>query len=433
MKKKPSPYEEGIEYLYGLQKYGIKFGLSKTANLMKAFGDPQKEQRYIHIAGTNGKGSVAAFVAAILAQAGLRVGLYSSPHLVRFTERFRINHEEISREKAAALIAELRGVMAPDSPPTFFEVTTAMALLYFARERTDIAIMEVGMGGRLDATNIITPLVSVITNIALDHQYFLGSRLLEIAGEKAGIIKKGVDLVTGVTRPSVVRYFRDVCEEKGAPLWRVGIDMRYRSTRSGLHYYGLDRQFNGLGLGLKGRFQGRNAAVALGVTELLSRKGFDISADHIRNGLKNTDWPGRMQVVSKNPTVILDGAHNPAAARALAGSLKSGFRYNRLILVLGVMADKAIGPLLREIVPLADYAVYTRPVYFRAATPETLMAAASPYGIPGETAPGLCEAIERAVSMADPEDLVVICGSLFTVGEALACLDPEAYRPDDVR
>jgi dihydrofolate synthase/folylpolyglutamate synthase len=200
-------YREAVDYLYGLQKFGIKFGLSKTSNLLKTLGNPHQGNNYVHIAGTNGKGSVAAFIAS----AGFKVGLYTSPHLVRFTERFRIDNTEISQEKAAALIEELKHAIRHEEPPTFFEATTAMALTFFARENTDIAIMEVGMGGRLDATNVISPLVSVITNISMEHQFFLGSRLLDIAGEKGGIIKEGVDVVTGVTQPGVIRLFESIC------------------------------------------------------------------------------------------------------------------------------------------------------------------------------------------------------------------------------
>jgi dihydrofolate synthase/folylpolyglutamate synthase len=430
MKEKTS-YQEGIGYLYNLQKYGIKFGLSKTSNLMEAFGNPHKGRKYIHIAGTNGKGSVATFVASILKQAGIKVGLYSSPHLVRFTERFRINDEQISREKAAGLIDELKGAIVPDSPPTFFEATTAMAFLYFARENTDVAIMEVGMGGRLDATNLITPLVSVITNISMEHQFFLGSRLLDIAGEKGGIIKEGVDLVTAATQPSVISLFKSICREKRTPIWRVGKDISYRTTKYGFHYKGIKHRFNRLQLGLKGGFQARNAAVALAVVELLEKQGFRISAGDIREGFKKSAWPGRMQVVAEGPTILLDGAHNPAATRALAGSIRTGFEYRRLILIIGVMKDKEIGKVLQGIVPIADYVIYTRPVYSRAAAPEILMAEAAPLKKPGKVEPLLTKAIEKAVDMADPEDSIVICGSLFTVGEALTYFDPENYCPDD--
>ncbi|MDY6971898.1 MAG: folylpolyglutamate synthase/dihydrofolate synthase family protein [Thermodesulfobacteriota bacterium] len=425
-------YKEAISYLYGLQKYGIKFGLSKTSRLLKAFGDPHLGQKYVHVAGTNGKGSVASFLASILKQAGFKVGLYSSPHLVRFTERFRICDEEITQEKAGNLINELREAFAPDEPPTFFEATTAMALVYFARENTDIAIMEVGMGGRLDATNVISPLVSVITNISLEHQFFLGSRLLDIASEKAGIIKKDVDVITGATQPSVIALFKSLAKEKSAPLWRVGKDVRYRTTGSGLHYFGLNRRINGLHPGLKGKYQFRNVALALAALERLEEKGFDISSSDIREGLEKTVWPGRMHVIGREPTIILDGAHNPAAIRALADSIRSDFKYRRVILVIGVMEDKDIGQLLRGIVPLSDYVIYTMPVYFRASRPEVLMAEAAPLGKPGEIAPQLRGALDRAKEMANPGDLIVVSGSLFTVGEAMTYFDPETYRPDDL-
>ena len=430
MKSGQATYQDAVNYLYGLQKYGIKFGLSKTTNLLKAFGNPHKGRNYIHIAGTNGKGSVAAFIASILKETGLKVGFYSSPHLVRFTERFKINGAEISQNKAMELIEELRTAFSPEEPPTFFEATTAMALVYFARENTDLAIMEVGMGGRLDATNVITPLVSGITNISMEHQDFLGNRLLDIAKEKGGIIKKGVDVITAATQSSVIRALEAIARDRDAPLWRVGKEIGYRTTTSGFHYRGLGLRMRGLRLGLTGMLQTRNAALALGIIERLVEKGIAVSEKDIRKGLQNTVWPGRMQVVGTNPTILLDGAHNPAALRALARSIRAGFEYRRLVLVIGVMADKAIGEMMRAIVPLADYTIFTRPLYSRAAEPENLMAKAVPFGKPGEITPFLTDALTRAKEIADPRDLIVVCGSLFTVGEALTYFFPEVKRPD---
>jgi dihydrofolate synthase/folylpolyglutamate synthase len=430
MKKRKISYEEAIDYLFGLQKYGIKFGLNKTSNLLEAFGNPHSGQKYIHIGGSNGKGSVAAMVETILIKSGLKVGFYSSPHLVRFTERFRINGREMAPEMATAITEELINTMPPRDPPTFFEVVTAMAFIYFAREKVDIAIMEVGMGGRLDATNVIRPLVSVITNISLEHQFFLGSRLMDIAGEKGGIIKKGVDMVTAATQPPVIKLFQTLCKEKKAPLWRVGKDIRYRSSHSRLNYYGLDQDFIGLELGLNGKFQKRNAVISLAVIELLKRKGFEISTPHIVEGVKETFWPGRMQIVSKQPLIMLDGAHNPQAARELAHSVKEDFSYQRLILVIGVMDDKDIGTMMREILPIADEVIFTRAKYFRSATPERLMQEALPMKKSGETAALLSEAIDRAKEMARPEDMILICGSLFTVGEAMTYFDPVGCKPD---
>lgn len=424
-------YHEAIHRLYGLQKYGIKFGLSKTANLLTAFDNPQEGQRYIHIAGTNGKGSVAAFTASVLQEAGLKVGLYSSPHLVRFTERFLINGEEMDQATAVALIDALDAVFVREEPPTFFEAVTAMALVYFAREKTDVAILEVGMGGRLDATNVITPLVCAITSIGMEHREFLGNRLRDIAYEKAGIIKPGVDVITAASQPSVNELIASAAALNRSPLWRLGKDVRYRSTQKGLYYTGPHLRLKGLEPGLKGAFQRRNAALALGIVERLIQKGYAISTDHIIHGLARTRWPGRMHVIHRSPLIIIDGAHNPSAIRTLAASIGTAFTYNRMILVMGVMADKALYPLLKGIVPMADYVIYSRPVYQRAAPPERLMASAAPFCKPGETADTIPEALNRAWDMADPRDMILVCGSLFTVGEALTYFDPVQYSPDE--
>ena len=432
MKTSKIPYGDAVQYLYGLQKYGLKFGLSKTSNLLKAFGSPQHDRKYIHIAGSNGKGSVAAMVESILIKSGLKVGFYSSPHLVRFTERFRINGREMAPEKAAAIIGELMDVIDPGHPPTFFEVTTAMALIYFAREKTDISIMEVGMGGRLDATNVIKPIVSVITNISLEHQVFLGPRLIDIAREKAGIIKRGVDLVTAATQPSVISLFKSICEQKKAPFWRVGKDIHYRANGFRLNYYGFKRRFKGLELGLEGRFQNRNAALALSVIELLEMKGFKVSSPDIIEGLGDITWPGRMHIVSREPLIIMDGAHNPTAIRELADSIGKSFRYSRLILVIGVMEDKDIGRIIQGILPMADYVIYTKPDYYRSADPEILVREAASIKREGEIVPAISDALDKARGMAHPEDLILICGSLFTVGEAMTYFDPEKQRPDEI-
>jgi len=430
--KKLKSYKQALEYLYSLQKYGIKFGLSKTANIMKALGNPHKVQKYIHVAGTNGKGSVSAMLESILMKAGMKVGFYSSPHLVRFTERFRINGKEITRAKTIDLVNELRGVINPSEPPTFFEATTAMALSYFAKEGADISIMEVGMGGRLDATNVIKPLVSVITNISLEHQDFLGKRLIDIAGEKAGIIKRGVDLVTGASQPSVINFFRETCEGRKATFHRIGRDFRYRSKGPEVSYFGMQRDFRGLRPGLTGRYQNRNTALVMAVIEILETKGYRISEKDIRDGLRDTVWPGRLQIMSRDPLVVLDGAHNPGAARELADSITGAFSYDRLIAVMGIMADKDIKNIIRLISPVADYIICARPDYYRAADPGNIMKELSVLGKPGEAVGSLPEAIEKAKDMASSRDLILITGSLFTVGEALTILDPEKYYPDPV-
>lgn len=432
MKNTTLSYKEALQYLYSLQKFGIKFGLSKTSNLLKAFGNPHHGQKYIHIGGTNGKGSVAAMVESVLIKAGLKVGFYSSPHLVRFTERFRINGEQMAPEKIAQVVEELKDAIDPDHLPTFFEVTTAMALILFEREKTDVAIMEVGMGGRLDATNIIQPIVSVITNISLEHQNFLGHRLVDIAGEKAGIIKKGVPLVTGATQPVVIELFEAGCQEKAAPFRRVGKDVRYRSNASSFNYYGFRLSLKNVELSLKGRFQYRNAALALAVIELMVDEGFEITSGNILEGLRDTRWPGRMQVISEKPLIVLDGGHNPAAIGKLSESVRRCFDYKRLILVLGVMEDKDIRGIVEGIVPLADYVIFTKPDYYRSASPEKVMRAAAVFENKGEIQADIPQALDKARNIADSDDMILVCGSLFTVGAALTSLDAGTYPAEDI-
>ena len=433
MKSSNRLYKESVSWLFGLQKYGIKFGLSKTSNLLQAFGNPHRNQHYIHIAGTNGKGSVGALLESILMQAGLKVGFYTSPHLVSFTERFRINREAISKDTAASLIKEVKGVISQAEPPTFFEFTTAMTLLYFFRESVDISIIEAGMGGRLDATNVINPLVSIITTIGLDHQFFLGDTIGAIAQEKGGIIKKGVDLVTAVHQPSVVKLLESLCKKKGAPFWRVGQDARYRRLPSGLlGYYGLHKRFRNLSLGLMGRFQYKNAAVALLALEILKKKGIPVSDEAIQKGIADPLWPGRLEQVSSHPTIILDGAHNSSAMRSLAKAIRNDFIFKRLIVVVGIMEDKDIPHILKEIIPLAHSVIYTRPAYYRAANPQHIMEIAKKFKKDGEVKIPLSTAIERARKVADINDLILITGSLFTVGEAKSYLDPVHFPPENI-
>lgn len=432
MKKYRSSYRKAVKYLYSLQKYGVKFGLSKTYNLMKRLGNPHHGKTYIHIAGTNGKGSVSAMLESILSRTGMKVGFYSSPHLVRFTERFRVNQKEISQSKVAELTDRLRDIIDPDNPPTYFEAATVIALAYFAEENTDISIMEVGMGGRLDATNIIIPVVSAITNISLEHQAFLGRRLIDIAGEKAGIIKKGVDTVTAATQPSVIRLFEDICAEKKAPFWRVGKDVQYRSAGSGISYYGFKHTFRDLDVSLKGSYQRRNIALAIAIIELLEKKGFEIGSGDIREGLRETIWPGRLHLISKEPLIVLDGAHNPAGIRELAEAVEKAFSYKRLILIIGIMKDKDINNMISRLVPMADYVICTSPDYYRAAESGDLMRNTYLHGKAVEAVPVISKAIKRAREMAGPQDMILITGSLFTVGEALTYFDPVRYKPDGI-
>jgi dihydrofolate synthase/folylpolyglutamate synthase len=410
---------QATAWVFDLQKFGIKFGLSSTLSLLARLGLSFQEGRYIHLAGTNGKGSVAAMLSAILTRAGYPVGLFTSPHLVSFNERYRLRDQEVSADRLLALINEVRAAVDDAEPPTFFEFATAMAFLYFLQEGAGPIILETGMGGRLDATNIVQPLVSVITNISRDHQEHLGEGLLAIAGEKAGIIKPGAPLVTMARQKRVLNLFRNLCQEMGAPLYQGGVDFRSRGKSGGaFDYFGLERKITALSLNLKGRHQYGNAAVALAVVELLGKAGFPVPEAAIREGLLATRWPGRLEQLSQDPRIWLDGAHNPAAALVLAQNLKQTRVNGRLILVMGVMADKDVDTILARLLPLAQTVIFTQPQYFRAATTTDLARRAQAYELEILQTPKVAQAVQQAQSLAGPGDRVVITGSLYTVGEA---------------
>ncbi len=411
-------YDELKSWLYDLQVFGIKLGLSSTEALLARLGRPERTFPAVHLAGTNGKGSTARMMAQALEAAGLKVGLYTSPHLVNMRERFLINGRMPSRDRLAQTMARVRAVCDNREPPTFFEFTTALAFLYFMEEGIDIGVIECGLGGRLDATNVLTPKVSLIMDIGLEHTEHLGETLKQIAWEKAGIIKPGVPVVTAAARPPARDVIAGRAEELGAPLYRLGRDFFGRWTKSGLSYRGLDHNLSGLTPGLLGRHQGRNAAMALAGLELLARSGLKINEDAMRRGLAEAAWPGRLQVVAGRPRLVLDGAHNPAACRVMVKALDE-IPHRRTIIVLGSMSDKDHRRVLSAIAPAADRLILTRAAYERSATPETLAAAASEMGLTFETVGELMAAIERGKELAGEEDLVVVTGSLFIVGEAL--------------
>ncbi len=410
---------QALAWVFDLQKFGIKFGLSSTLDLLARLDLPYQQGRYLHIAGTNGKGSVAAMLSAVLTRAGYPVGLFTSPHLVSLQERFRLRDQEISAAGLLNLINRVRTAVSDAEPPTFFEFVTAMALLYFLEEKADPIILETGMGGRLDATNIVQPLVSVITNITRDHEDHLGHGLLAIAGEKAGVIKAGAPLVTYATQKSVLDLFRRRCGELATPLYQGGVDFKTRGRgEMRFDYHGLAKELPKLALSLTGRHQYRNAAVALAVLELLEQQGLVISAGAIREGLQKTRWPGRLEEVAQDRRILLDGAHNPAAALTLAQTLKQTRGRGRLIFVMGIMADKEVDVILGRLLPLGQMVIFTQPRYFRSATTADLARRAAPYHLEVFQVPRVAEAIQRAQVLAGPDDRIVITGSLFTVGEA---------------
>ncbi|MFP5212528.1 MAG: bifunctional folylpolyglutamate synthase/dihydrofolate synthase [Acidobacteriota bacterium] len=414
-----SSYRESLDFLFGLQKYGIKFGLNSTESLLAKVGDPHRKLRCIHVGGTNGKGSTAAMLSTILRRHGYRVGLYTSPHLVRFTERFRIDDAEVKPERILEVFERLRSVLDEREPPTFFEMVTAMAFLYFAEEQVDWAVIEVGMGGRLDATNVIRPQVSVITNVAMDHQEFLGNTLASIAREKAGIIKENVPVVTGVRQPVVQSIMKTVCLKQGAPLYRLGTDFRVRRNPDGsFQYQGLRRRWPSLDVNLVGPHQYSNGGLALATLEVLEKEGLlQLDPAAVADGLSHVFWPGRVEILEEKPFVVLDGAHNPQGAEALREALRQSFSYRRLHLVMGIMADKDIQGIFKRLLPMAETVIFTQPKYSRAADAENLCRLAEPYIENRYVVSDISAAIAQARLFAGPDDLICITGSLYFAGE----------------
>jgi len=431
-------YDETIQYLYNLQRFGIKLGLSNMMRLLEALDHPEQRFPSILVGGTNGKGSTAVFLASILQAAGFRVGLYTSPHLLSFTERFLINGLPIAREEVAALTEEIRSVieqrfpssLQPSAPslqlphPTYFEVSTAIAFLAFARKGVNYAVVEVGLGGRFDATNILTPEVSIITNVSLEHQEYLGRTLQEIAFEKAGIVKEGKRVVTAAEVPGVCSVLEKVCQERGASLLRVQDRFSFQVRRSDLEGQTFDLvgeagSYQNLEIGLLGRHQLMNAASAVAAVELLPRA--TPSREAIAKGLRQARWPGRLQVVGRKPLLLLDGAHNPAGASALAAFVQEHLASRRLVLVFGVLKDKDWEGMLSQLGPLASIVILTKPESERAADPRALTAAER-YCPKLELQPSVKEAIGLAREVASSDDAILVTGSLFTVATALSVL-----------
>ena len=421
-------YTECLTYLtdLGHEMRGVKFDLEAIRQIMEALGHPEQKYPTAIVAGTNGKGSTSAMLASILDCAGYRTGLYTSPHLVRVNERIRIKGSDISDEDFARSFTAVRdtveGLVACGvlpHRPSFFEFLTATAFLHFARAGVDFAVLEVGMGGRLDATNITQPRVAVITNVELDHMEYLGSTHAAIAFEKAGVIQRGCPVISGCENFAAAEVVRRRAQELNAEL----IELRSLASgnlRGEAGRYTFDLALDGarledLAVSLPGRFQVRNAQAAAIAAWRLAEDGFQISAEAIRAGVHRARWPGRLEVVSRRPLVLLDGAHNPAAARELAQFVREELARKRLTLVYASMRDKAIGEISEVLFPLADASFLTRVEQPRAAAPQEILAAARFRPAHVVLEPDPVRAFERAEERAAPEDVVLVAGSLFLV------------------
>jgi len=415
-------FRASLEYLYGLQRFGMVFGLVNIENITRVLGNPHEELKVVHIGGTNGKGSTAAMMASVLKESGYRVGLYTSPHMVSFTERIQIDTQGIAEAEVAGLTARIRRQIEENGIPqtfTFFDFTTAMAFLYLAESNVDVAIIEVGLGGRLDSTNVVAPLVSVITNVSHEHRDLLGDSLRDIAMEKAGVIKQGAPLVTGVTQAEIHLEFERICREKEAPLYQMGRD--FSSEKEGIgcfRFEGRRWSLSGLKVNLLGDHQIDNATMALGALETIEGQGFPIVRDSIHRGLERVNWPGRMEVIRERPWVVLDGAHNPAGAQALREALPRNLSYDRCYFLLGIMKDKEVEKIVSILTPLSHETVLCKPRQDRAAPPERLLSAVEAAGGKGRVIPDVAQGLDALLSVAGSNDLICVAGSFYTIGEA---------------
>ncbi|HTS68187.1 MAG TPA: folylpolyglutamate synthase/dihydrofolate synthase family protein [Terriglobia bacterium] len=423
-------YADCLKHLasLGQELHGQKFGLEAISRVLTELGRPHERYDTVIVAGTNGKGSTCAMLASILQHAGYRTGLFTSPHLVRVNERMRVNGHEVSDEDfalafTAVAIAVDRLVKLKDleKPLSFFEFLTATAFQYFAQAGAKFVVLEVGMGGRLDATNVTDPRVALITNIDFDHTEFLGSTLAAIAAEKAGIIKPHRPVISGVEEAEAAAAIRGRAEECGAELLELKTLDQISKIHSQHGRYSFDlalgnERYAGLTCPLLGKFQVKNMAAAVAAAWRLEAEGFGISRRSIWQGLRTAVWPGRLEPIHKRPLVLLDGGHNPGAAREIAGFVREEFPGRRLRLVYGSMRDKAIREICSNLFPLAEEVYLTHPEHTRAAAPEEILAELQtrPSGLQIETEP--VRALERAYSVSAPDDVVLVVGSLFLVG-----------------
>ncbi len=418
-------YNACLQEMYGLRRFGIKLGLDTIRRILQAMQNPQESFVAVHVAGTNGKGSIASALATILKAAGLRTGLYTSPHLVRFNERICIDGEQISDEEVVASYAAVKTANPGEREPTFFEYATAMAFHAFRQRGVNWAVIETGMGGRLDATNIIAPALSIISNVSIEHEMYLGKTLAEIATEKGGIIKPATPIVTGVRQAPAVKVLETIARQRSAPLFRMGKDFRVRRRPSGAFtYYGIENVWRDMRTGLPGSYQVDNAAIVLAACELLNQSArVDISLKAIKEGFDRRVWPGRLEVVATDPMVILDGAHNLIAAKNLAAYLAHTLSDRKITLVVGILSDKPYRAMLKSLLPVCDRVVLTRPRIDRALAPEELHDAARDLIDDITLKPDVASALRYALDSAAPGEVICVGGSLYMVGDAKSALE----------
>jgi dihydrofolate synthase/folylpolyglutamate synthase len=443
----PLDYDDALARLYGLANYEHRrierydpetLDLARMERLLGALGDPHRLFPSLHVAGTKGKGSVAAMAASVLRASGLRTGLYTSPHLHDFRERVQINGRWIGKADVTALVRQLWPVVEAHQGLTWFDVVTALAFLHFAQRELDFAVIEVGLGGRLDSTNVITPLVSVITSISYDHTYLLGDTLAAIASEKAGIMKPAVPVVSAPQADEALLAIRRVAAERHAPLTVVGRKWRAQPRAQDLDGQGFTLRappsspFAGdYWIPLLGRHQLENAAVAAAALDALRERSLPITQGTLREGLRSTRWPGRLEVLRRAPLVVVDAAHNGDSAERLGAAIADLFRPDHLTLIFGASSDKDIAGMLAALVPMADRVILTRAGHPRAADPEELADQVAQLGGRPEIAPSPAAALASSLADASARDLILATGSLFIVAEVREAAGVHVAQAED--
>ncbi|MFC1901751.1 bifunctional folylpolyglutamate synthase/dihydrofolate synthase [Chloroflexota bacterium] len=428
-------YQEALDYILKFADYerlprsGVVWDLARVERLLEKLGNPQAAARTVHVAGTKGKGSTAAMIASILKQAGYRVGLYTSPHLLSFTERIRADGQPVAEADWARLTGALRPEVEAVNETgglgelTTFEILTALAFSYFREVGADYQVLETGLGGRLDATNVVKPDVCVITSISYDHTDVLGDTLAQIAGEKAGIIKPGCAVVCSPQFPEAMEVIEKTCRERGVRLVRVGSEVTWQpgdfdAEGQSFHLKGMEREYD-LRLSLLGAHQMENAATAVAAVEALAGRGAQISPRHIADGLAQVRWPGRLQVLRRQPWVIVDSAHNAYSVKRLGEALRQYFQFDRIILVLGVSLDKDITGIVAEAAALTGDVILASSRHPRAVAPDKLIDEFARRGVTPRTAESVAAAMKLALETANPGDLICAAGSVFVVAEVL--------------
>ncbi|AKL94289.1 tetrahydrofolylpolyglutamate synthase/dihydrofolate synthase FolC [Clostridium aceticum] len=426
-------YQEAIEYIHGTYKFGSKLGLENIKYLLDLLGNPQKELKVIHVAGTNGKGSTSSFINGVLKTSGYKVGLYTSPYIEEFTERMQINGEKIDKQRLAEVTtivkAKIEQMLSEGkNHPTEFEVGTAIALVYFAEEKVDYTILEVGMGGRLDATNIIeNPLLSIITPIDYDHMEHLGDTLGKIAFEKAGIIKENNFVVSYPQREEAMEVVKQVAKEKNSQLFVVNYDtLKIHHSAIEEQQFSVEilgKKYEDVVITLAGPHQVYNCCTALTAIEVLkAHRNIEISDEAIYQGLKNTKWIGRLEILGKNPLTIIDGAHNLQGATALKHSVETLLEGKKVTLVVAMLGDKDVQGVLSSLIPLMDKIVVTKPNNPRAMAADDLAKELVSYGKDMYICKTIKEAVKKAHEVTEASDVILFAGSLYMIGEARTIL-----------